>query len=285
MDRRRRAIRSPHGSWDTIESRVHSVVMRSARCELGVSLGLGSVQGALLHATSSSQVTVDMGTEVSVYQRATAVKAVPARRSVSPNACKEIQVKRVDIYLAALVDGQRIPVVKVVRSPETLDHVIVDRSSSSGGCKVTYHGNGHSHLQDPCAPRTWMDESRVNAAKLQGWKRAEEHVGYRGGCGSGPAVAELKEPEHVCALVYRSPRQFLDERMYTRRKVANVVEMELDSNAIDVEIGIYLCPHASLDQLRSRYAKCSAFTGVEPAVVFCSGLIDHSPSCGTIGPG
>ncbi len=174
-----------------------------------------------------------------------------------------------DIFLVLEYKGVSVPVIHIKRNGKNLDHVVFDRSKKHR-MKTTYHGNGHTHFQDLNAPLNWKDEAYMDIAKKLGWRRWREHRGYRGGCSLGPPVKQLGVPFHIVGFQYKNIAEFLDENIYTRKKIKdNYVLYKLTSNTRELKIDVFLCPKNQNIKNKKDYKKVLFYKGVIPYIVFC----------------
>src|SRR4029434_4804620 len=91
-------------------------------------------------------------------------------------------------------------------------------------------------------------------------------------------------PEIVCGFSYKSPYRFLDPNEYTRKQPCAAVEIPLDLGLPKIEIDVWLCPHAAVEQLSARYSIAAPYVDVAPAIVFCSGTRSADLTIRTIYP-
>jgi hypothetical protein len=158
-----------------------------------------------------------------------------------------------DIFLVVQFQRIRVPFLHVSRNPETLDHVVMDRGRDHRG-KLTYHGDGHAHLQDVDAAPDWRDELR--------------RPGYRGGCSMVIPVADLTSPQYVAGFQIDALR-LLNEDLYTKRETKEYALLEVPDSTARLEVQVLLCPKAAVGQLEDLYEVVSLYKGCEPLIAFC----------------
>ncbi len=172
------------------------------------------------------------------------------------------------IYLVVEYQHKRFPVIHIKRNNKTLDHVVFDRARNHKE-KATYHGNGHTHFQDPEARLNWKDEAYMKIARERGWKRWRDHRGYRGSCFQGLPVGLLDSYQHIVGFQYRNLETFLDSSLYGRTAVKNFVLYRIKEPIESLHVDVFLCPqHASTDLARA-YKDCIFYRDVTPFVAFC----------------
>jgi hypothetical protein len=138
--------------------------------------------------------------------------------------------------VAVRVDGWLLPILIVTRK-ENGSH-FVRGLLGNRSVYVSYEADGHHHLRDSKAPRTWKDEEYIRIARLMGYRNPERQHGYRGGCSRRQPVAGLKSDEYVCTVSVGDPPAAKAATKYLREpEIFDVADWR---PGLGVSVSIYL---------------------------------------------
>ena len=136
--------------------------------------------------------------------------------------------------VAVRAGGKLLPMVVVTRKDNGSHFVralVGDRS-----VYMSYEADGHYHLRDPKAPRTWKDEARIRIARLEGYRDPERQHGYHD-CQQRQPVANLKGDEHIVTISAGDPAVEPSPKYLRNPQVVDVPDWR---PGLRVSVAIYL---------------------------------------------